>query len=96
MIMFAWKLFIGIIIFIIEIIIWILKQPIIASLIIIYLLYLTYLIIYNDLELLRERHLDFFIKRNLIELRISQFLVRYIKNGNDSFANMLSKYEINY
>lgn len=96
MIMFAWKLFIGIIILIIEIIIWILKQPIIASLIIIYLLYLTYLIIYNDLELLRERHLDFFIKRNLIELRISQFLVRYIKNGNDSFANMLSKYEINY
>ncbi len=95
MIMFAWKLFIGIINLIIDIIIWILKQPIIVSLIIIYLLYLTYSIIYNDLEILIERHLDFFIKRNLIELRISQFLVRYIKNGNDSFENMLFKYNIN-
>lgn len=95
MIMFAWKLFIGIINLIIDIIIWILKQPIIVSLIIIYLLYLTYSIIYNDLELLIKRHLDFFIKRNLIELRISQFLVEYIKNGNDYFDNMLLNYNIN-
>lgn len=95
MIKLAWKLFIGIINLIIDIIIWILKQDIITSLIIIYLLYLTYSIIYNDLEILIERHLDFFIKRNLIELRISQFLVGYIKNGNDSFDNMLFKYNIN-
>lgn len=96
MIKLAWKLFIIMINLFIDIIIWILKQPIITSLIIIYLLYLTYVIIHNDLELLIERHLDFYIKRNLIELRISQFLLRYIKSGNDSFKKMLRRYNINY
>ena len=47
-------------------------------------------------KLLIERHLDFYIKRNLIELRISQFLLRYIKSGNDSFKKMLRRYNINY
>ena len=96
MIKLAWKLFIIMINLFIDIIIWILKQPIITSLIIIYLLYLTYVIIHNDLELLIERHLDFYIKRNLIELRSSQFLLRYIKSGNDSFKKMLRRYNINY
>lgn len=96
MIKLAWKIFIIMINLFIDIIIWILKLPIIASLIIIYLLYLTYVIIHNDLELLIERHLDFYIKRNLIELRISQFLLRYIKSGNDSFKKMLRGYNINY
>jgi hypothetical protein len=96
MIKLAWKLFTIIIYLFIDIIIWILKQPIIVSLIIIYFLYLTYAIISNDLEMLIERHLDFYIKRILIELRISQFLLRYIKRGNDSFQNMLYKYKINY
>lgn len=96
MIKLAWKLFIIMINLFIDIIIWILKQHIITSLIIIYLLYLTYVIIHNDLELLIERHLDFYIKRNLIELRISQFLLRYIKSGNDSFKKMLRRYNINY
>ena len=96
MIKLAWKLFTIIINLFIDIIIWILKQPIIVSLIIIYFLYLTYAIIFNDLEILIERHLDFYIKRILIELRISQFLLRYIKRGNDSFQNMLYKYKINY
>ena len=96
MIKLAWKLFTIIIYLFIDIIIWILKLPIIVSLIIIYLLYLTYAIIHNDLEMLIERHLDFYIKRILIELRISQLLLRYIKSGNDSFQNMLFKYKINY
>ena len=96
MIKLAWKLFTIIIYLFIDIIIWILKQPIIVSLIIIYFLYLTYAIISNDFEMLIERHLDFYIKRILIELRISQFLLRYIKRGNDSFQNMLYKYKINY
>lgn len=96
MIMLAWKLFMSIINLIIDIIIWILKQPIIVSLIIIYLLYLLYSITFNDLEFLIERHLDFYIKRNLIELRISQFLINFIKNGNDYFAKLLFKYNIDY
>ena len=96
MIKLAWKLFTIIIYLFIDIIIWILKHPIIVSLIIIYFLYLTYAIISNDFEMLIERHLDFYIKRILIELRISQFLLRYIKRGNDSFQNMLYKYKINY
>lgn len=96
MIMLAWKLFITIMNLIIDIIIWILKQPIIVSLIIIYSLYLLYSITSKDLELLIERHLDFYIKRNLIELRISQFLINFIKNGNDYFAKLLFKYNIDY